>query len=307
MEIRGEHAELEKKRDKLEALIKSPAKQWKEVAKGLTEARKVFDPSTQLGRRRSIFGEAPAADVGDMIAEALIVREPITVVLSEQGWIRALKGHNNDLEKVKFKDGDGLALSCQMETTDKLILMSSDGRAFTLGGDKLPGGRGAGEPIRFQIDLEDEHSITDMFRLNPEGKRFMASKAGYGFICQEADLVSARKAGKQVVTTSSDSPLLISKVAVGDKVAVIGDNRKLLIFDLADLPEMPRGKGVKLQSYKDGGLLDAMVFSEADGFVVTEASGRQRTFPDWQDWNGRRAGAGRMVMRGFPRSGKFDG
>ncbi|MAF57972.1 MAG: DNA topoisomerase IV subunit A [Ponticaulis sp.] len=307
MEIRGEHAELEKKRDKLEALIKSPAKQWKEVAKGLTEARKVFDPSTQLGRRRSIFGEAPAADVGDMIAEALIVREPITVVLSEQGWIRALKGHNNDLEKVKFKDGDGLALSCQMETTDKLILMSSDGRAFTLGGDKLPGGRGAGGPIRFQIDLEDEHSITDMFRLNPEGKRFMASKAGYGFICQEADLVSARKAGKQVVTTSSDSPLLISKVAVGDKVAVIGDNRKLLIFDLADLPEMPRGKGVKLQSYKDGGLLDAMVFSEADGFVVTEASGRQRTFPDWQDWNGRRAGAGRMVMRGFPRSGKFDG
>ena len=307
MEIRGEHAELEKKRDKLEALIKSPAKQWKEVAKGLNEARKVFDPETELGRRRSLFGEAPAADVGDMIAEALIVREPITVVLSEQGWIRALKGHNNDLDKVKFKDGDGLALSCQMETTDKLILMSSDGRAFTLGGDKLPGGRGAGEPIRFQIDLEDEHSITDMFRLNPEGKRFMASKAGYGFICQEADLVSARKAGKQVVTTSSDSPLLISKVAVGDKVAVIGDNRKLLIFDLADLPEMPRGKGVKLQSYKDGGLLDAMVFSEADGFVVTEASGRQRTFPDWQDWNGRRAGAGRMVMRGFPRSGKFDG
>ncbi len=307
MEIKGEHAELDKKRIKLEALIASPAKQWKEVARGLTEARKVFDPSTELGRRRSVFGEAPAADVGDMIAEALIVREPITVVLSEQGWIRALKGHNNDLDKVKFKDGDGLALSCQMETTDKLILMSSDGRAFTLGGDKLPGGRGAGEPIRFQIDLEDEHSITDMFRLNPEGKRFMASKAGYGFICQEADLVSARKAGKQVVTTSSDSPLFISKVAVGDKVAVIGDNRKLLIFDLADLPEMPRGKGVKLQSYKDGGLLDAMVFSEADGFVVTEASGRQRTFPDWQDWNGRRAGAGRMVMRGFPRSGKFDG
>ena len=307
MEIRGEHAELEKKRDKLEALIKSPAKQWKEVAKGLTEARKVFDPETELGRRRSIFGEAPAADVGNMIAEALIVREPITVVLSEQGWIRALKGHNNDLDKVKFKDGDGLALSCQMETTDKLILMSSDGRAFTLGGDKLPGGRGAGEPIRFQIDLEDEHSITDMFRLNPDGKRFMASKAGYGFICPEADLVSARKAGKQVVTTSSDSPLFISKVAVGDKVAVIGDNRKLLIFDVIELPEMPRGKGVKLQSYKDGGLLDAMVFSEADGFVVTEASGRQRTFPDWQDWNGRRAGAGRMVMRGFPRSGKFDG
>ncbi|WP_022695707.1 DNA topoisomerase IV subunit A [Ponticaulis koreensis] len=307
MEIRGEHAELEKKRDKLEALIKSPAKQWKEVAKGLNEARKVFDPETELGRRRSLFGEAPAADVGDMIAEALIVREPITVVLSEQGWIRALKGHNNDLDKVKFKDGDGLALSCQMETTDKLILMSSDGRAFTLGGDKLPGGRGAGEPIRFQIDLEDEHSITDMFRLNPEGKRFMASKAGYGFICPEADLVSARKAGKQVVTTSTDSPLFISKVAVGDKVAVIGDNRKLLIFDVIELPEMPRGKGVKLQSYKDGGLLDAMVFSEADGFVVTEASGRQRTFPDWQDWIGRRAGAGRMVMRGFPRSGKFDG
>ena len=307
MEIRGEHAELEKKRDSLEALINSPAKQWKEVGKGLMEARKVFDPSTELGRRRSVFGDAPAADLGDMVAEALIVREPITVVLSEQGWIRALKGHNNDLDKVKFKDGDGLLLSCPMETTDKLILMSSDGRAFTLGGDKLPGGRGAGEPIRFQIDLEEEHSIVDMFRLNPEGKRFMASKAGYGFICPEPELMSARKAGKQVVTTGAGNPLTITKVAEGDLVAVVGENRKLLIFDAADLPEMPRGKGVKLQNYKDGGMADAMIFKSEDGFAVTDTAGRQRTFADWRDWMGKRAGAGRMAPRGFPRNGTFQG
>lgn len=241
------------------------------------------------------------------VMEALITREPITVVLSKQGWIRALKGHQSDLSSTKFKDGDELHLSVQMETTDKLILMSSDGRAFTLGGDKLPSGRGQGEPIRFQIELEDVHTIVDMFKLEPEGKRLMASKGGYGFIVSEAELVSARKAGKAVVTTSEDSPLLISKPAIGDLVAVVGDNRKLLIFYRDDLPEMPRGKGVKLQAYKDGGLADAMVFQSEDGFSVTDGAGRQRTFPDWRDYMGRRAGAGRMAPRGFPRNGTFSG
>ena len=305
-EIKGEHSELEKKRDQLQALIGSERRQWTEVGKGLKEAREAFSPETELGRRRSMFGEAPEADMG-AVMEALITREPITVVLSQQGWIRALKGHQSDLSSTKFKDGDELHLSVQMETTDKLILMSSDGRAFTLGGDKLPSGRGQGEPIRFQIELEDVHTIVDMFKLEPEGKRLMASKGGYGFIVAESELVSARKAGKAVVTTSEDSPLLISKPAIGDLVAVVGDNRKLLIFYRDDLPEMPRGKGVKLQAYKDGGLADAMVFQSEDGFSVTDGAGRQRTFPDWRDYMGRRAGAGRMAPRGFPRNGTFSG
>ena len=304
MEIRGEHAELEKKRDSLQALIGSDRRQWTEVARGLKEAREVFGPETEIGRRRSDFGEAPEHD-GEAVLEALIAREPITVVLSKLGWIRALKGHVNDLSSTRFKEGDELYLSCQMETTDKLILMSSDGRAFTLGGDKLPAGRGQGEPIRFQIDLEDEHEIVDMFKLMPDQKRFMASKGGYGFICPESELPSARKAGKQVVTTSKGSELFLCEPADGDLVAVIGENRKLLIFARDDLPEMPRGKGVKLQSYKDGGLADAKVFSSEEGFAVTDSAGRQRTFPDWRDWMGRRAGAGRMAPRGFPRSGKF--
>lgn len=305
-EIRGEHAELEKKRDSLEALIGSDRRQWTEVAKGLKAAREVFGPETELGRRRSEFGEAPETDMGAVL-EALITREPITVVLSQQGWIRALKGHVADLSGTKFKDGDELYLSCQMETTDKLILMSSDGRAFTLGGDKLPSGRGQGEPIRFQIDLEEEHSIVTMFRLNADGKRFMASKGGYGFIVPEAELTSARKAGKAVVTTSKGSELFVCKPATGDMVAVIGENRKLLIYDAGELPEMPRGKGVKLQAYKDGGMADAKLFRAEDGFSVEDGAGRQRTFPDWRDWVGRRAGAGRMAPRGFPRNGSFKG
>ena len=305
-EIKGEHAELEKKRDALEALIGSDRRQWTEVAKGLKAAREVFGPETELGRRRSEFGEAPETDMGAVL-EALITREPITVVLSQQGWIRALKGHVADLSGTKFKDGDELYLSCQMETTDKLILMSSDGRAFTLGGDKLPSGRGQGEPIRFQIDLEEEHSIVTMFRLNADGKRFMASKGGYGFIVPEAELTSARKAGKAVVTTSKGSELFVCRPAEGDMVAVIGENRKLLIYEAGELPEMPRGKGVKLQAYKDGGMADAKLFRAEDGFSVEDGAGRQRTFPDWRDWVGRRAGAGRMAPRGFPRNGSFKG
>ncbi len=305
MEIRGEHAELEKKRDSLVALIGSERRQWSEVARGLKEAREILTKDDALGKRRTEEGEAPVHE-GEAVLEALIPREPITVVLSQQGWIRALKGHNNDLDKVKFKDGDELHLACKLETTDKLILMASDGRAFTLGGDKLPGGRGQGEPIRLQIELDEETAIIDLFKYQPENKRLMASSGGYGFICPEAELLSTRKAGKQVVTTG-DGVLLICKVAEGDKAAVVGENRKLLIFDASDLPEMPRGKGVKLQSYKDGGLADAKLFKAEEGFSVEDSAGRQRTFPDWQDWSGRRASAGRMAPRGFPRNGTFTG
>ena len=306
MQIRGELTELESKRDGLVALIGSERRQWTEVSKGLKRAREIFAPDTELGRRRSIFGDAPVHS-GEAVMEALIPREPITVVLSEQGWIRALKGHGNDMAKVKFKDGDELYLSCEMQTTDKLILLSSDGRAFTLGGDKLPGGRGQGEPIRLHLDLEEEVGVIDMFKFDDGRKRFMASSVGYGFICPEAELFSTRKAGKRVVTCSGDSKLMITGIATGDMVAVVGENRKLLIFPASDLPEMPRGKGVKLQSYKDGGLADAKLFKAEDGFSVEDGAGRQRGFSDWRDWQGKRASVGRIAPRGFPRSGTFVG
>ena len=305
MEIRGEHAELEKKRDSLIALIGSERRQWTEVGRGLKEARDILTKDDALGKRRTEEGDAPVHE-GDAVLEALIPREPITVVLSQQGWIRALKGHAVDLDSVKFKDGDELHLFCKLETTDKLILMASDGRAFTLGGDKLPSGRGQGEPIRLQIELDEETAIIDLFKYQPEQKRLMASSGGYGFICPEAELLSTRKAGKQVVTTG-DGVLLICKVAEGDMAAVIGENRKLLIFDASDLPEMPRGKGVKLQNYKDGGLADAKLFKAEEGFSVEDGAGRQRGFPDWRDWVAKRAAAGRMAPRGFPRNGTFKG
>jgi topoisomerase-4 subunit A len=211
-----------------------------------------------------------------------------------------------DVSEVKFKDGDKLHLSAQLWTTDRLILMATDGRAFTLGADKLPGGRGQGEPIRLSIDLGDSEQLIAMFALDEGRKRAVASGAGYGFVVPEGELLSARKAGKQVVNPADGSRLTHCFAVAGDHVAVIGENRKLLIFPLAELPEMPRGKGVKLQTYKDGGMLDLACFAGADGFAVIDASGRTRSIADWNEYVGRRASVGRLVPRGFPRSGKFD-
>ncbi len=305
MALRSEHAKLSAERDSHTALLASEDRQWNQVSEELTTARETFDPRTELGRRRSQFASAPDAELAEAAAEASITREPITVVLSRQGWIRALRGHQNDMTKVKFKDGDSLFLSVAMQTTDKLVLMASDGRAFTLAGDQLPGGRGQGEPIRLSIELGENEAIVTMFAADMQRKRLLASDAGYGFIVAEAECLSQRKAGKQVMNPPPGGELTVCRIADGNRVAVIGENRKLLIFDRDELPEMARGKGVKLQGYKDGGLADVMVFASEDGLAVSDPSGRTRTFPDWKDWIGKRAGAGRMAPRGFPRSGRF--
>ena len=305
MEIRGEHTKLLEEREEIQKLIGSTRRQWKAVAGLLKEARKVFDPSSELGRRRAQFEDLPEIDLTAAL-EASTPKEPVTVVLSRQGWIRSLKGHGHDLETTKFKDGDELFLAEEMNTTDKLILMASDGRAFTLSADKLPGGRGHGEPIRLSIELEDSVEIITMFKFTPERKRLVASDAGYGFILPEKELESTRKAGKQSVNCAGGSQLVVCGIVTGDHIAVIGTNKKLLIFALSDLPEMNRGKGVKLQKFKGKDKLADVTSFAADDGLVTISGGRQRSFPEWKDWIGKRAQAGKVVPKGFPRSGVFN-
>ena len=306
MEIKREHDELSKEREEINALIGSTRRQWTRVGKELKEARKAFDPDTELGRRRAAFEDAPEIDLSAAL-EASTPKEPLTVVLSSMGWIRGMKGHGLDLEATKFKDGDSLYKSEEVYTTDKIILMASDGRAFTLNCDKLPSGRGHGEPIRLSIDLEDNVDIVSMFKLEPDRKRLVASDIGYGFIVPESELESNRKAGKSAVNTG-DGKLVVCEIVQGDHIAVIGTNKKMLVFALDELPEMPRGKGVKLQTYRGkDALADAMTFFSEDGLFVRDAAGRSRGFPEWQEWLGKRAQAGKVAPKGFPKSGRFNG
>jgi topoisomerase-4 subunit A len=259
---------------------------------------------TTLGRRRSIFADAPEVDAEAAI-EAMIVREPITVILSDRGWIRAAKGRVDDPSELKFKEGDKLAFLVPAETTDKLLVFASDGRFFTLACDKLPGARGHGEPLRLMIDLDDRVGIVDVFVHRPGAKRILASKEGYGFILPEEEAIAFRRAGKQVLNPGPKGALICVALGEADHLAVIGDNGKILIFPTADLPEMPRGKGVKLQSYREGALRDATAFSEAEGAAWIDGAGRTHGWPEWRDWLGKRAGAGKLAPRGFPASKRF--
>jgi topoisomerase-4 subunit A len=303
MELRREHADLSEERDGISALLASDKQQWRLVGEGLRHVQKVLGKDTDVGRRRSTFAEAPQIDASAAV-EALVSREPITVILSERGWIRAARGRIDDPSELKFKEGDSLAFLVPAETTDKLLLFASDGRFFTLAGDKLPSARGQGEPLRLMLDLDDRVDILALFPFRAGAKRVLASKAGYGFVMPEDEAVAMRRAGKQVLSVDA-SGAAFCLPAAGDHLAVIGDNGKALIFPLAELPEMPRGKGVKLQSYREGGLRDGLIFSGEEGAAWTTADGRSRAWTDWRDWLGRRAGAGRLAPKGFPASKRF--
>jgi topoisomerase-4 subunit A len=298
MELRREHAELSEERDGITAMLGSDKAQWKLVAAGLKDVK------AQLGAlndRRSIFAAAPQVDAEAAI-EAMIVREPITVILSERGWIRAAKGRVEDPSELKFKEGDKLQFLVPAETTDKLLIFASDGRFFTIGCDKLPGARGHGEPLRLMIDLDDKVAIVDVFVHRPGAKRVLASKEGYGFILPEEEAIAFRRAGKQVLNGAALVSLLLGEA---DHLAVVGDNGKILVFTTAELPEMPRGKGVKLQSYREGGLRDAIAFKSEDGAAWTTADGRTRQWPEWREWLGKRAAAGKLAPKGFPATKRF--
>ncbi|HUO21483.1 MAG TPA: DNA topoisomerase IV subunit A [Caulobacteraceae bacterium] len=303
MEIRREHAGLAEERDGIQALLASDREQWKLVGVGLRGVQKVIGQETALGRRRSTFADAPLVDAA-AAAEALIVREAITVILSERGWIRAQKGKVEDPSELKFKEGDKLAFLIPCETVDKLLLFASDGRFFTLPCDKLPSGRGMGEPVRLMIDLDDKVGFVAVFTHKAGRKRVIASKAGYGFVLSEDEALASKRGGKQVLTVDKAGAAFCME-QTGDHLAVVGDNGKILVFPMDELPEMPRGKGVKLQTYREGGLRDALSFFAADGPAWTDTAGRTRAWPEWRDWLGRRAGAGKLAPKGFPASKRF--
>jgi len=299
MEIRREHAELFEEREGIQGLLASDREQWKLVGAGLRAVKKVLGQDTPLGRRRSSFAEAPKVDATAAV-EAFIPREPITVILSERGWIRAQRGRVEDPSELKFKEGDKLAFLVPAETTDKLLIFAADGRFFTLGCDKLPSGRGQGEPVRLMIELDDGVEVIAAFAHRPGRKLVLASRAGYGFVMPEEEALASKRGGKQALTVDAKGAAFCLEAA-GDHLAVLGDNGKALIFPLAELPEMPRGKGVKLQSYREGGLRDGLAFAAETGPAVIDSAGRTRAWPDWRDWLGRRASAGRLLPKGFPK------
>jgi topoisomerase-4 subunit A len=303
MEIRREHASLSEERDGLNVLLASDKQQWSLVGAGLKAVRDVLGQGTAVGKRRSTITEAPVVDASAAI-EAMIVREPITVILSERGWIRAQKGKVEDPSELKFKEGDKLGFIVPAETTDKLLIFASDGRFFTLPCDKLPSARGHGEPLRLMIDLDDKVGIVAVFPHKPGRKLILASHQGYGFILPEDEALASKRGGKQVLTVDAKG-VAVCQPLQGDQLAVVGDNGKILIFPLEELPEMPRGKGVKLQSYREGGLRDALPFSAEDGPAWITSDGRTRAWPDWKDWAGRRAGSGKLAPKGFPTSKRF--
>jgi topoisomerase-4 subunit A len=304
MEIRREHAKLSEEREGLTAMLASDKLQWKLVGVGLRDVRAELAKNPELSRRRSSFAEAPAADFAPPI-DAFTPREPITVIVSDRGWIRAAKGKVEDPSELKFKEGDKLAFLVPAETTDKLLIFASDGRFFTLGCDKLPSARGQGEPLRLMLDIDDKTKIIAIFPHKPGRKRVVASSGGYGFVLPEDEALANRKAGKQVVNADGGEAILCLDAGEGDQLAVMGDNGKLLIFPLSELPEMARGKGVKLQSYKEGGLRDALVFRAEDGGYWIDTAGRRRDWKEWREWAGRRAGAGRLAPKGFPANKRF--
>ena len=275
------------------------------IAEELRDIRKRFGAKSPGGARRTSFAEA--AQIEDIAPEDLIEREPITVVCSKMGWIRAMKGHIALDQTLKFKDGDEGRYFIKAETTDKLLILGSNGRIYTLACANLPGGRGMGEPVRLMVDLPNEVEMVGLRIHNPEGHLIVASSAGDGFRVPEAEIVAQTRAGKQVLNVKAGVAARIWQPVEGDHIAVVGENRKLLVFSLEELPEMTRGKGVRLQKYKDGGLVDLKCFALEGGLSWHDPAGRTRTVarPELDEWMGKRAATGRMAPRGFPRDNRF--
>ena len=306
MQLRRENDDLAKEKREIEGLLGDEAKQWKAVAAQIRDLKKKYGPDTKIGRRRTSFGDLPDIATDD-IAGAMIEREPVTIVVSEKGWIRALKGHVEDLSALQFKGDDTLSVSFFAETTSKILVLASDGRIFTLEASKLPGGRGQGEPIRLMADIAEGETIIAVFPYSAGQKMLVAASDGRGFVANQDEMAGGTRKGKLLLNTDKPAAAALIVPAEGDHVAVIGENRKLLIFPLEQLPEMPRGKGVRLQKYKDGGVSDAKVFALSEGFTWKDLAGRTFTVGprELRDWLGNRAEAGRLPPKGFPKNNKF--
>ncbi len=303
IELTSEQSRLMAERAALTDLLDDEGLQWDRIAEELRATRRAFGASAVGGARRTEIGEA--AETPEIPPEAMIEREPVTVICSEMGWIRAARGHADLDAPQRFKDGDGPAFAFHAETTDRLLLVGTNGRVWLLPAASLPGGRGLGEPVRLMIDLPNEAGIAGLMVHDPDAALLLASDAGDGFVADEGAIAAQTRAGRQVLNLKGEARLRVARRVAGDRVAVVGENRKMLVFPLAELPRMARGKGVRLQRYKDGGLSDARTFEAAEGLVWHDAAGRTRTQRELEDWTGARGGAGRMAPRGFPKDNRF--
>ncbi|MEL6841281.1 MAG: DNA gyrase C-terminal beta-propeller domain-containing protein, partial [Pseudomonadota bacterium] len=313
LELIAERDALMEERAGIEDLLESEDLQWAKIAEQLRETRKTFGKTSEGGARRTQFAEAE--EVVEVPLEAMIEREPITVVCSKMGWVRAMTGHIDLTRELKFKDGDGPRFIFHAETTDKLLVFGANGRFYTVAASNLPGGRGMGEPLRLMVDLPNDVEIVDFLIHKPGAKLIVASAEGNGFIVPEEEVVAQTRAGKQVLNVKDTIAKVCTRVT-GDHIAVVSENAKFLVFPVEELPEMNRGKGVRIQKYKkatgrqgmlelDGGLSDLTTFNWADGLSWPMGGGKTRTESDMTDWSGARAGVGKRPPYGFPKNNRF--
>jgi topoisomerase-4 subunit A len=303
MALEKERKGLRKEKKELEALLADPEKRRAHLAAAMRAGALTWG-SGELGRRRTELGVAPVVDMAAL--ELPVERYPVTVISSAKGWIRAMRGHVADTGEIKYKDGDAERFVIQAQSADKLLAVASDGRCYLVGIDKLPSGRGLGEPLTLLIDLAKGVELVDLLVHRPDGRLVLATESGRGFVVREADVAAQTRTGKQVVNVEAGDRVAVAAPVLGDHVAVIGTNHKLLVFALDELPEMTRGRGVTLQRYKDGRLSDLMTLDLADGLAWPMASGnRIRHEKDLAPWLGKRAQAGKLAPSGFPRDQKF--
>jgi topoisomerase-4 subunit A len=306
MEIRAEDKALREERTKLKSLIGSPAQQWKMIAGQIKEIKEKFGAKTDLGKRRTSFAQAPEHDEA-AIEEAMAVREPITVVVSDKGWIRGLRGHVSDFKNVVFKAGDKLKFAFPTETTAKVLIFASDGRFYTIDGSKLPGGRGHGEPLRLFIDLDQNAEVIAALAYQGGRKFLVASYGGNGFVVPESETLGTTRKGKQVLNLKAPDKAAAMTTVEGELIAAVGANRKMVIFGRDQVPEMNRGRGVRLQRYKEKGLSDVKTFEAADGLTWVDTAGRSftMTLKELSSWRGKRGDAGRIRPDRFLTNNKF--
>ena len=301
-EIREEYNDLSAEKEQLEELIGSEAKRWEAIAGEIKQIKEKFGKKTALGRRRTEFAEV-SEDV-EVPLEAIIEKEPITIILSQKGWIRCLKGYVDLNEDFKFKDDDALQVAIHAQTTDKIIIFDTAGKFYTIAANEIPSGRGFGQPLRLMIDLGISDSVCAMFVFEPGASYVIASNIGRGFVVDENHILAQTKNGRKIMNVAEGEVARFCRKITGDMIAIIGENRKLLVFKIEEIPTMARGRGVTLQKYKDGGLSDLQIFKESEGFTYTRAGGT-KTETGLLTWLGHRAQIGKLAPFGFPKSNKF--
>ncbi len=304
-EIRKEFDALEKEKNILESLLKSESKQWAEIKKQIGITKKLYGLTTTLGARRTTIGKPPAPVTIDL-NQVMVDKEPVTVILSAKGWIRAMKGHGVNRADLKYKEGDYEQFVFEAQTTDKIVAFASNGRFYTIGGDKLPPGRGLGEPVRLLVEIPTDADIVEMFVWAPDQKLLLANREGKGFVVSSNDVLAQTKNGKQIMSVDDNGDAIICRSIpkTHNHVAVIGNNRKMLVFPLDQIPELNKGKGVILQKLKDAELSDLKTFNLKEGLTFTSGT-REMSVPNIKEWLGERAGAGKLPPNGFPRSNRF--